>query len=412
MRWLGRACALILIVFILIVTPIALWIYNVQRVALDPQTYKRALRSQNAYQDLLPALIEAPAAKDSKLDPAHRAALQALVDNMPPDDWTALSDKLLPASWLQDQIEGNINRIFSWIDAARPTPGINFDLTELKTRLSDNATARQAVDVVVQRLPRCTPAQETLIDRAVSAGSVEDFPLCYPASADRQRVVVEAFTNVLNSVGTQLPDHWDLNEQLRQAARGQQASEELMHLRAVIWLQSRLTVLLLLVPLALLSMIVIVAIRSGKQFFRWTGWAMIGSGLLTLVPVPFMPGMTLGLYAGSRGDSQEGFGETGRLLTSLIGGMVASIASSLTLAVLVQVAIVIGLGFGAVVLSVLLPMPEPEVTNQQAQWDRQAVTPMPQPPVVPSGTMATAMGSTPRPAMPADPATELLDQQP
>src|SRR5689334_18358227 len=109
MRWLGRALALILTVLILIVTPLAFWIFNVQRVAFDPQTYKNTLRSQHVYQDLLPALIDAMAAHDPSLDPANRAALQALVNGMSLEEWDALSEKLLPPSWLQGQIEGNIN---------------------------------------------------------------------------------------------------------------------------------------------------------------------------------------------------------------------------------------------------------------------------------------------------------------
>ncbi len=416
MHWLGRALALILTVLILIITPAAFWIFNFQRVALNPQTYKDALRSQNVYEDLLPALIDA-LATDGNLDSANREALKGLVNNMSPEEWGILSERLLPPSWLQTQVEGNINRIFSWLDAARPTPGINFDLTELKTRLSDNSTARQAVTVVVPRLPACTATQNSQIDQAVSAGSFDKFPLCNPGSSDRRQVMVETLTNVLNALGKQLPDHWDLNEQLRQAARGQRVNDDLGQLRALIWLQSRLTVLLFLVPLALLCMIVIVMIRSGKQFFRWTGWALIGSGLLTLIPVPFMPGLTLGLFAGSRTNIQAGFGESGRLLTSLIGGMVASIASSLTLAVLLQVAVVIGLGFAAVVISVLLPQPEPEVTKQQVQLEQMSqvsqipLVPQTAQPTGQAGTMATEMGSTPRPVMPADPVTDLLDKQ-
>src|SRR5260370_17492343 len=95
MRFLGRAFGILLILLILFVTPVAFWAFNLDRVTMTPQTYKTALKSQHFYDNLLPALVDG-AASNTSGDKTIRAASQALIDNMSPDDCTLLSDTLLP----------------------------------------------------------------------------------------------------------------------------------------------------------------------------------------------------------------------------------------------------------------------------------------------------------------------------
>ena len=121
MRCFGRMVSLPLFLLILIVTPVAFWAFNLQRVVLSPQTYKTAMQTQNLYNDLLPALVDSLAASD-ETDPQLRAGLRSLLDNMTVDDWTAVS-KLLPPTWLRGQLEGNIDRLFDWIGGTRTAPG-------------------------------------------------------------------------------------------------------------------------------------------------------------------------------------------------------------------------------------------------------------------------------------------------
>jgi hypothetical protein len=182
---------------------------------------------------------------------------------------------------------------------------------------------------------------------------------------------------------------------------------------------SRLTVLLFLIPLGLLSLIVLIGIRSGKQFFRWTGWGLIVSGILALLPVPFLPTLALGVAGGQQGNVQPGFGESGRLIGSMLSGMVHSILSSLSMAVLIQVAIAIGLGFVAVVIAVLLPQPEPEVTRQDVRREEQQLaqamsqqSPVPLPTPEQSGSAPRSMGSTPVLPRPTESPTILAPSEP
>src|SRR5258706_15034081 len=100
MGCLSRLFGLAIIVLILIITPTAFWVFNIDRVAMNPQTYKTALRSQNFYGTLLPALVDATASAEEST-PQIRSAAAALVTNFSAPDWGLLSDRLLPADWLQ-----------------------------------------------------------------------------------------------------------------------------------------------------------------------------------------------------------------------------------------------------------------------------------------------------------------------
>src|SRR5260221_5871106 len=106
-------------------------------------------------------------------------------------------------------------------------------------------------------------------------------------------------------------------------------------LRGFLWLDSRLVVLLFLVPILLFSLIIIITIRSAKSLFRWLGWGLILSGLITLVPVPFLSAMSFGHVA------QNSLSGSGHIVDTLAEGMVNSILSGLTLAVLIQVIVLI-----------------------------------------------------------------------
>src|SRR5258708_22307073 len=150
MRLLGRAIGILLILLILFVTPVAFWAFNLDRVTMNPQTYKTALKSQHFYDNLLPALVDG-AASNTSSDKTIRAASQALIDNMSPQDLTLLSAKLLPATWLQQELTGNIDRFFDWLNGSGTTPDISFNLTTLKARLTC-ADARSAAQIIIPKL--------------------------------------------------------------------------------------------------------------------------------------------------------------------------------------------------------------------------------------------------------------------
>jgi hypothetical protein len=202
-------------------------------------------------------------------------------------------------------------------------------------------------------------------------------PACNPQNDNLRRYSSDVVSNALVEIAKTLPSNWNLLQQLRQAeTQGGPAdigTLELARFRAGIWLVSRLTALLLLIPVALLALIVVVTIRSFRTLFRWTGWIVIISGLIAMVPVVLMPVRLAAIFSGSvETGVEQGFGESGPLLYSLLLGMLNSIDSQIALSILPQLIAVIFIGFVAVGLSILLPPPEPFVEKWQVMVEQQA----------------------------------------
>jgi len=202
---LGRAVGIILVVGILIVTPAAFWMFNIYRVALNPQTYKTALRNYDFYSGLLPAFVDMAATHDN-LDPNTRAAAQSLLKNVSTREWQAIADKVLPPQWLQSQIDGNIDRFFDWLNLKSASPNISVDLRELKNRLSSD-NVRDAAQIIVKGLPKCTAEEEQKV-KAVSAATDPNFPLCQPGTTELQKVSTDTITQTFKALSKQLPETW------------------------------------------------------------------------------------------------------------------------------------------------------------------------------------------------------------
>lgn len=412
MRCVGRLFGLLLILLILVVTPCAFWTFNIDRVAMNPQTYKTALQTQNFYESFLPAFIDITAVNSK--DPGMKQAAESLVEKMSPAEWGVLSEKLLPANWLQEQLDGNIDRIFAWISGKRSSPDIGFDLTLLKQQLTNSQDTALAASLIVPNLPPCTSEQETLLSGGALKTEDRAKVLCKPATEQQRSVVVSGMSDVLNTFGQNMPESWQLADHLREApieidsATGKPVPPEIQmnRMRSLIWLDSQLVLLGFLVPIGLFALVIIVAVRSSKQFFRWLGWGLILSGIITLIPVPlFLPL----LLHGAAGMPASGGIEEGRIVNSLMGGIFTSILGGLNLAVFTQVAVVIVIGIVALFLSVLLSRPDEvtrdEIAMERAQLAQMGSTPRPYPSTVTEPfTPPPAQTPTPPPAAynPAD----------
>ncbi len=390
MRLIGRIIAVLLILLMIPTTAMAFWLFNADRVATDPAAYKNALQTGFAYTDFLAAITES----FSHEGVPRRA--DAVLMGITPDVWPLITPQLMPPESARKLVNTNIDAIFNWIDGTAATLQTGLDLSDLKSRLSDKY-AVTAVDTIVAHLPRCTTDAAAQIDSFSSLDSFTAFPLCNPTD-DTQRVTAKTqWVAALGLIGQHMPSYWNMMSSLNSAATisppnfgdpgsgapplpnsppggsrppplsSQQRIDplQLEQGRAIVWLEERLRVLLFLIPVALMCLVVIVTVRSGKGFFRWLSWALILSGFFSLIPVLILP-----LFSASVADPRtltvvERLGTGGQALKVLARGMIQSIISSLTLSVLLQVAALIVVGLIAAFISVLIAPPEPELTEAE-----------------------------------------------
>src|SRR5574341_523379 len=133
---IARILAVLLAALFALTSLIALVLFNVERRAFNPATYKRALINQNFYQKL-PTLLGDLLTKNMSHD------APAFAQHMTADNWKTLLDALLPQQELQAMTEETINQVFAYLNGETLTPQIS--LTPLKRNLAGPAgTDRQS----------------------------------------------------------------------------------------------------------------------------------------------------------------------------------------------------------------------------------------------------------------------------
>src|SRR5579859_5366381 len=95
-RLIGRVIAVLLVLLIIPTTVFAFWLFNLDRVLLDPNTYKNGLHNDIAYADLMTAILDGFAAHNAT---PRNAGI--LLTNLPPAAWNQIGQQVFPPSYAQ-----------------------------------------------------------------------------------------------------------------------------------------------------------------------------------------------------------------------------------------------------------------------------------------------------------------------
>ncbi|MBN2305325.1 MAG: hypothetical protein JXQ72_12645 [Anaerolineae bacterium] len=365
MRCLGRLIGLGLVFIFLIVFPCSLWTFNTQRIVLDVDHIKKAFADEGFYRDLiptvLPALLEG-LEKDEAVPGEVR--LLDVIKVLDKREWDRIAPTLVTKEWVEYEIEDNIEHFSEWVRDDRDELILVFHTDTLRRRL-ESSTGAEAIQRMIDALPPCSQSEEYVLAALARNGPTVDLPYCSPQYAHTRAALSGVLNQARLDAADELPDTFDVIEETEKASEeylepGQDTftQTDLAQFRSSVRLWQRLLGLTLLVPVALLSLVVIFAVRSSKVFFRWMGWSVILGSLLALVPLFLLPFAMHDLLNVNR-EIEGGFATGGALLAEIVGNrMIRLIVSALTWPVLMQSAALIMGGFLAVVLSVLLPDPD------------------------------------------------------
>jgi hypothetical protein len=372
MRVLRRVLGLLLVLLIIPSIACAFWVYNANLVVLDKETYTPVVQTPFITRDFLVALVNGFA-----MDTVTDQNANMVIKKLPVSAWESITSEVFPETSAQAALTHTIDTLFSWLNYGQQALNLSINLTTIKSKLSSPDLAAP-IRKAVGRLQPCTVAQSlSLATFDPAAGNFEEFPVCQPAAnagIDRE---VTGLSRALTIVAAALPDQWQIGDEIRlgiadgtvpapsgtattasatnnQAANNRYSNFQLDQMRAGLRLQSRLLVLLFLVPIGLLFLIVIVAIRSLKGFLRWLGWSLVVSGIVSLLPVILLPGFNAA-FVQTRVSIERGIALGGEALAVFAGALLQAILNRLTVVVLLQVAGLIVVGLVLVFLSLVVP---------------------------------------------------------
>ena len=366
MRCLGRLIGLILVALFIIILPLAMWTFNVQRIMLDGATYKRVFASENFYTDLvprtLPALLKA---FETGSPPPGQVTFLSLIEHTPSAQWETIAADLVPVNWVEAEVQDNLDAVLNWLDGDVDELHIPFYMEPLRRRL-DSLAGESALVRMGEALPACSPDEELLFEQFVAGEAGATFPYCRPSGAEN----IAALGRIMNTARLEaidlLPPQLDVIREMHameQDTTGTQntgdvfSDEQLGRFRSSVRLWRGLLPLALMVPLAVLSLIVIAVVRSKKSFFGWIGSALLLGSLVTLLPLFLLPFAVS--EAGYETSLEQGFATGGALIAEVVGArMIRLMISAFTWPVLIESAILVGTGFIFLVLSVLLNDPD------------------------------------------------------
>jgi hypothetical protein len=257
----ARTGAVILSAAFVVTALAALILFNVERRAFDPETYKKALLRENFYQKF-PALLGDLLVKNlGDSAPAFARRLTAA-------DWGSLLQTLLPGQQLQALTEDALNQFFAYLNGESETPRLS--LAPIKQNLASPAGLEAAIKIIKTQ-PDCTLEQ---IARILATFGQD---LCDPPQEilDLLRPIIQA---QLRAAAGAIPDEISIVTDADPASQpsrlqGLKATRLIMRLSP-------------LVPFAFLLAITLLVVRTFRGWLIWWGWPLLVTGLSGM-PVGF-----------------------------------------------------------------------------------------------------------------------------
>lgn len=259
-----------------------------------------------------------------------------------PEIWAEVTNLLIPSNWLQSTTIQLVDVIFGIVEGDLETIEQEVNLTEIRSRFRGRE-ARQAANLIVTEAPNCSAEQLEVLDLIISSGE-GTVPICNPQDEVLQNQAINLislwFGFVAEDFGSDTIPISQMFEIDRDTARATNLVLNLIFKQAII--------LFYLCPMALLSIIVILTVRSLNGFGRWIGSVSVAVGILMLL-------LAFGLQIIVFGAISEAFASSTtpaeELLARFSSALLRSILGESSTSLLLQAGISIGIGFVVLALA-------------------------------------------------------------
>lgn len=260
-----KILAVLCVIAFVLATSASLALFNASGKLFDAQTYLNAFETQHIY-DHIPGIVADVAASGKT-----GGKLPSYLEMFPAKDWETIVSAILPSDITRSITQKTVVSLFDFLHGKSDQAVVS--LTEFKTFLG-GPQGLQAVQTMIDNQPDCTPDQ--LLDMAFSSffGDGGSFYLCRPPADLGGSTLQDFLAPSLQEAAGSIPDQIILLD-----AHNPTHANLVSRLRIV-----RLTILLSpLLPLGLLLLIALFAVRSLRDWFAWWGVSLILGGVAGLI---------------------------------------------------------------------------------------------------------------------------------
>ncbi len=310
---LARFIAFIVVLILIIAIPLSLLAYDVGRVVFDPPLVKKVITEIVTESDLIPAALSWYSQTEAQGRYASGEA-EAWVGEpdvvqlflfMTVENWRTIRWEVLTNEILTEFVETSVDGTYEWIDSDDPVPDITWDLTPFKDRV-DSQHGITSIAVAYSALPDCNQDQINDFKTRLAAappGTQVLYNLCeFP-----DPWYEDQFSDYLESLGdlvANVPNAFDLTETLAGLEDTAGVGP------AVIKTQLRLIRMVMnlapLIPILLLFLILIFAVRGLKSLGLWWGIPLtVGAIWALAMALVYRPLITQLLASGPLSETPE-----------------------------------------------------------------------------------------------------------
>ncbi len=313
MKTLAKILASLCVLVVIITIPLTLLAFDFGRVVFNPPLVKSMLTEEVVNSDLLPIALEWFSDRRAQERVETGEALTGitepdivlLMSYLDREDWRKIKQEVLTDPILTDWVSVSVDGTYAWIDSTDRVPQITWSMQPFKDRVNTEHGANCIV-IAYSNLAPCTQEQiDNFLARlaAVPEGTEVLYNLCAfpePWHEDQFNDYVSALHDVVENV----PSQFALTNELAQVedTAGVGAAVLKGQLRLLRFLMNWAW----LIPVILLLLILLLAIRSVGTLGRWWGLPLTVGGFLTLLPaLVYRPLITWLLASGPLSETPE-----------------------------------------------------------------------------------------------------------
>jgi hypothetical protein len=398
-RCLGRIIAFFLLILVVAILPCSLWSIVLWEIGTEPSTYTDTLDS-DVYERIaplsLPAFAEGVA--NAEDDARELKIILHIIQHMDEEEWERTSAAIVPPQWFEEEMQRNLSGLFTYLHGDTNELTLIMNTQPVRERLEGSGG-----DLLVQQLmaelntwEECTPTQRDDFT-AFFNEQTEFIPTCQPGPL-MSRQIEDGLYAGIDRLLVELPEdgRFDLRQQLIEddQASAEEYDRTFQEMRRSTVLTDHALPIVIIVPVMLLGLIMLFAVRTGKEFFLWMGLSLIISAFFSIVPLfSWLYSLTQPIReATSTSNSLSTLG------TQAFLEVTRAIAGGLTTPILVVTFMMLAVGFVFLVLSSILNTPQPQQV-QQIYYVPSSTTPTPTP--IPQAMKGPTGSTASRSQMPA-----------
>lgn len=305
-------------------------------------TYDTVLEDDVIFEEMLtvalPLVLSAPEAEIPTEESDAPVRIGDVVEALQgkPEVWSEITNLLIPPDWLQNTTTELLDVLFGLIEGDIDAIEQELDLSEIRSRFSGNA-ASEAATLIITEAPDCTPGQiEDL--RQFLSGDGSTLPICNPEDDRLEIRAIEAIESWFAFVADEFQsDRVPISQMFdieRDGARAFSIGIDLIFNQALI--------LFYLCPMALLSLVIIIVVKSLGGFGRWIGSVSVAVGVFILMLIfalqVFVFGTISDAVTGSSSPAEQ-------FMARFFGAILRSAVAASSESLLFQAFVFIGAGF-------------------------------------------------------------------